>query len=168
MEHEKSDEIVPELDRIEKKLHEIFEGKIKGVLIDRKRYAIAIHYRHVAREDIPSVITEADKIIKQNPGFRKGEGKMIVEIRPDINWHKGKAIGWIMEKLGFTSGNDAVPVYIGDDITDEDVFRTLPETGIGILVGFHGGPTGACYSLKNVYQVRILIEMLTEKINSNE
>lgn len=164
MEHEKSTEIVPALDRIEEELHELYDGKIKGVQIDRKRYAIAVHYRNVAKEDVEEVIRKAELIIDQNPGFRKGEGKMIVEIRPDIEWHKGKAIGWIMEKLGFSEDPDAVPVYIGDDITDEDVFETLPDRGIGILVGFHGRPTKARYALKNVYQVQLFIEMLTNNI----
>ena len=48
-----------------------------------------------------------------------------------------------------------------DDLTDEDVFETLPESGIGILAGFHGGKSRARYSLKNVFQVRLFIEMLT-------
>ena len=161
MEHENSEEIVPALDRIEEELHELFNGNIKGVRIDRKRYAIAVHYRNVAEENIGEVISRTETVIHKSPGFRKGEGKMIVEIRPDIEWHKGKAIGWIMDKLGFSPDQNAVPVYIGDDITDEDVFDTLPKSGIGILAGFHGRPTKARYSLKNVYQVQLFIEMLT-------
>ena len=54
-EHEKTNEIVPQLDKIEEKLHEIFEG-IKGVQIDRKRYAIGIHYRNANEENIPEII----------------------------------------------------------------------------------------------------------------
>ena len=166
MEHEKSEEILSGLEQIEKKLRTVFAGNIKGVRIERKRYAIAIHYRNVVKEDIPLVISKVDLIINQNPGFRKGEGKKIVEIRPDVDWHKGKAINWILEKLKLSDNQEeVVPIYIGDDITDEDVFKTLPETGIGILVGFHGHPTKASYSLKNVYQVQIFIEMLTNKIH---
>ena len=164
MEHEKSAEILSGLEQIEKKLHTEFTGNIKGVHIERKRYAIAIHYRNVANEDIPVVINKVDLIINQNPGFRKGEGKKIAEIRPDVDWHKGRAIKWILERLKLSDNQDVVPIYIGDDITDEDVFRTMPETGIGILVGFHGQQTKARYSLKNVYQVQIFIEMLTNKI----
>lgn len=169
MEHERSEEIVPALDKIEKELHELFDGKIKGVQIDRKRYAIAIHYRNVGTEDIQEVLKQAELIISKKPGFRKGEGKMVVEIRPDIDWHKGKAIVWIMKKLSLAKAlKKTMPLYIGDDITDEDVFRTLPENGTGILVGSHGQQTKARYSLKNVYQVQLFIEMLSRILKNNE
>jgi trehalose 6-phosphate phosphatase len=164
MEHRKSEEILPGLDRIEKKLHALFTGKIKGVYIERKRYAISVHYRNVLKEDIPSVLKEVDLLINQNKGFRKGEGKMVVEIRPDVDWHKGRAIKWILDRLDLSENQDIVPIYIGDDLTDEDVFETLLGNGIGILVGFHGRRTKARYSLKNVYQVQLFIEMLTNNI----
>ncbi len=165
MEYGKSQKIVLDLDQIEKRLYDLLNGKIKGIRIERKRYAIAVHYRNVSKEEIPSVTREVENIIDQNPGFRKGEGKKVVEIRPDVDWHKGKAISWILEKLNPSEDHKYVPIYIGDDITDEDVFKTLPESGIGILVGFHGHRTQARYSLKNVYQVRIFIEMLINKVN---
>ena len=155
---------VPALDRIEKELYDLFTDKIKGIRIERKRYAIAVHYRNVAEEDIPAVIREVELIINQNHDFRKGEGKKVIEIRPNVDWHKGRAISWILNRLKITDNQEVVPIYIGDDITDEDVFNTIPESGIGILVGFHGRQTKARYSLKNVYQVQIFIEMLTNKI----
>lgn len=161
MEHDKSEKILPGFRRIEKRLHDLFKGRIKGVHIERKRYAIAIHYRNVAEKDVPLVVQEVELIIDQNPGFRKGEGKKVIEIRPDIDWHKGRAIVWILDRLKLLENQEVIPIYIGDDITDEDVFKTLDENGIGILVGFHGRLTKARYSLKNVYQVQIFIEMLT-------
>jgi trehalose-phosphatase len=164
MEHCKSEEILPSLDRIEKELYELFTNRIKGVLIERKRYAVAVHYRNVTETDIPTVIREVELIINQNPDFRKGEGKKVIEIRPDVDWHKGKSIRWILDRLNLTDNHEVVPIYLGDDITDEDVFSTIPESGIGILVGFHGRRTMARYSLKNVFQVQIFIEMLTNKI----
>jgi trehalose 6-phosphate phosphatase len=161
MEHSKSADIIPGLNAIEKKLHVLFDGKIKGIKIERKRYAIAVHYRNVGAEFVPGIIEKVVGIIGQNPGFRKGEGKKVIEVRPDVDWHKGKAISWLLERPEFLAGQEVVPIYIGDDLTDEDVFATLPEQGIGILVGFHGGNTKARYSLKNVYQVQNFIEMLT-------
>ena len=67
-----------------------------------------------------------------------------------------------------TALEETIPVYIGDDITDEDVFATLPENGTGILVGSHGQKTRATYSLKNVYQVQLFIEKLTGLLKDNE
>ncbi len=84
-----------------------------------------------------------------------------MEIKPDVDWHKGKAINWIMEKLGFDKNPEMLPIYIGDDVTDEDAFRTLSDKGIGILVGFHEQPSAAKYALKNVYQVRLFLQELS-------
>jgi trehalose 6-phosphate phosphatase len=160
MEHPDSDKILPGLNGIEDKLHKLFDNKIAGIKIERKRYAIAVHYRNVAEEDVPFIIREVENTIDQSSGFRKGEGKKVIEVRPDVDWHKGRAIGWLLERREFNAGEEVIPIYIGDDLTDEDVFENLPESGIGILAGFHGGKTSARYSLKNVYQVRLFIEML--------
>lgn len=168
MEHEKSGEILPGLDRIEKTLRSGFAGKIEGLRVERKRYAVAVHYRNVSQKAIPEIQEMVDNIIDQNPGFKKGGGKKIFEIKPDIDWHKGKAINWILSKLDLAGKPDIIPIYIGDDITDEDAFIELSDKGIGILVGSLGQPTEARYTLKNVYQVRLFIEMLIKRTTGNE
>ena len=157
MEHENSLEMTPKFDSIEKELN-IALLNFKGVQIERKRYAIAIHYRNAPEDDLPAITQKVESIIALHPGFKKGEGKKVLEIKPDIDWHKGKAIIWILEKLGYADNPDIIPIYIGDDVTDEDAFRSISESGIGILVGFHDLPTAATYHLKNVYQVKLLLE----------
>jgi len=87
---------------------------------------------------------------------------MVVEIKPDIDWHKGKAVEWILEELGLDKREDVIPLYIGDDVTDEDAFMALTERGLGILVENRGQDTAATYSLKNVYQVRKFFERIIE------
>jgi trehalose-phosphatase len=47
-----------------------------------------------------------------------------------------------------------LPVYLGDDLTDESAFRILADDGLGILVGDHGEPTAAQYHLENVAEVK--------------
>lgn len=47
----------------------------------------------------------------------------MLEIRPTIKWDKGKALEFLLEALGFANSNDVLPVYIGDDRTDEDAFK---------------------------------------------
>ena len=161
-EHEKSEEILPELDRIENLLNEIFPEIDEGVQIDRKRYAIGVHYRNADERNIPAIKDKVDEIIAENPGFKKGEGKKIVEIKPDVDWHKGKAVLWIMEKLGLQDKDKYVPIYIGDDVTDEDDFKTIKEFGAGILVGSHGHATAANYKLENVDEVKVFLEELAD------
>ena len=157
-EHEKGGEIVELMDKVEKELHGLFDGKAEGVQIDRKRYAIAIHYRNAPEKDVPYVFEVVDKMLDQFDGLKTGEGKMVVELKPDIDWHKGKAVLWILEALGLDQKKDVIPVFIGDDVTDEDAFKALQGKGIGILVENRGQKTAAKYSLKDVYQVRRLFE----------
>jgi len=160
MEHEKAAEILPQLDQIEKELNNSLNG-IPGLQLDRKRYAVGIHFRNAAEEEVPKIMETVDDLLERFPEFKKGEGKKIVEIKPDVDWHKGKAVYWIMEKLGLADIPKIIPIYIGDDLTDEDAFRTLSDKGIGILVGIHKQPTAAKYALKNVYQVQLFLQELS-------
>jgi trehalose 6-phosphate phosphatase len=61
-------------------------------------------------------------------------GKMVDELQPKIDWNKGRAVLYLMSVLGLNS-EDVVPLYLGDDITDEDAFHALRGRGIGIIVG---------------------------------
>ena len=162
MEHPDSKKIIPELDKIEKEISPILEEKTKGTQVDRKRYAIGIHYRNARKEDEKTVYDIANKMIDKYPGHKLGEGKKIVEIRPDIEWHKGKAIEWIMDALKLSSKNNIIPLFIGDDVTDEDGFKAIKQMGVGILVGGHGQETAAKYGLKNVFQVREFFKKLID------
>lgn len=49
----------------------------------------------------------------------------VLELRPKVNWNKGNAVNWIMEALGLGNRDDVFPIYIGDDMTDEDAFEVL-------------------------------------------
>lgn len=46
-----------------------------------------------------------------------------MEIRPSIKWDKGHALEYLLDTLGFGNSTDALPLYIGDDLTDEDAFK---------------------------------------------
>lgn len=159
-EHEKADVILPRLSDIEEKLYQIFPQIDTGVQIDRKRYAVAVHYRNADEMNIPVIKQKVDEILIENPDFKKGEGKKIIEIKPDVDWHKGKAVLWIMKKLGVDDTNKFVPIYIGDDVTDEDAFRSISEIGAGILVGTHGQETAAEYKLDDVPDVQAFLNRL--------
>jgi trehalose-phosphatase len=158
-EHEKTSVLLPELSIIEKELLDI-QKKYKGVQVDRKRYAIGLHYRNAKEEDIDNILSEFDEVLENNPGYKKGTGKKIVEIKPDLDWHKGKAVLWILEELGLADDTSVIPVYIGDDDTDEDAFEALEESGIGIgiMVEHHGKPTYASYTLNDVDEVAKLFQ----------
>ncbi len=121
--------------------------------MERKKFAIAIHYRLVTPEKAELVDEIVDKVASVYPELRKAYGKKIFELQPDIDWHKGKALLTLLKALKL-DGDDVLPFYIGDDVTDEDAFWTLKGSGIGIVVWDEPYETAASYSLKNPEEVR--------------
>lgn len=134
-------------------------AKIPGIQIERKKFAIAVHFRRADMEDVPTVENIVDTTVAKTPGLRKTGGKMIFELRPDIDWDKGKALLWILAQLGLD--NDRVcPIYIGDDLTDEDAFCALQTRGVAILVSDDQRPTAAGYVLKDPQEVGLFLQKL--------
>jgi trehalose-phosphatase len=87
------------------------------------------------------------------------DGRKVYELLPDIDWNKGKAMLWLLETLGL-EGRNALPIYIGDDRTDEDAFRALETHGVAILVSEHPQATAANYRLNNPEEVERFLEEL--------
>jgi trehalose-phosphatase len=133
---------------------------IAGVLIEPKRFAVAVHYRLAGESDVPRVEGAVDEVLASFPDLRKALGKKVFELRPDLDWDKGKALLWLLEALGQAG---AIPVYLGDDVTDEDAFRAIAQDGIGILVSEaprSPGSTAATYSVRDPDEARELLERL--------
>jgi trehalose 6-phosphate phosphatase len=145
-------EFLPDLEAAEKELNGKL-GPIKGTLVERKKFAIAVHYRLVSEEKIEDVEEIVDRVAARFPELRKAYGKKVFELQPDIDWHKGKALLSLLSALKL-DGSDIMPVYIGDDVTDEDAFRALKKRGIGIVVWDEPYETAASYSLGNPGEVR--------------
>lgn len=144
------------IDEVHKKLSERLKG-VPGALVENVKYTISSHYRLVSDQDFPKVAQAVEKILEEYPGLRKTSGKKVFEIRPKIDWDKGKAVEWILEYLNFDADKD-FPIYIGDDTTDEDAFRALKEKGFGILVAPATKPSEAKYIIKDTAEVKKVLE----------
>lgn len=140
------------------RLRRRLEG-IAGVLVESKRFSVAIHFRLVDEADLPRIEEEVDAVQAQLPDLRKVPGKKVLELRPALDWDKGQALLWLLEKL---HGEEAMPLYLGDDVTDEDAFRVIAERGIGILVAAEPRETAASYSLRDPEEVRVFLEKLAK------
>lgn len=106
-------------------------GDVQGIVIEDKRFAIAVHYRNVADDVVDGVIAAVRRVGRARH-LRVSSGRKVIELRPDIDWDKGRAVDWILNQI---DGQDlALPVYIGDDSTDEDAFDVLRHKGVGIAV----------------------------------
>jgi alpha,alpha-trehalase len=163
MENEKASALLHVLDETEEYLRNTVEKNIKGSKIDRKKFAIAVHYRNVDAGEEEKVKDQVYSIAKKNKKLKVGSGKKILELKPAINWDKGKAVYWLLNKLGLDIST-TMPMYMGDDITDEDAFRAIANDGIGILVGEHDEPSAAAYHLNDQEEVRLFLNHLINNI----
>jgi len=133
----------------------------KGVFIENKEFTLAFHYRMLSKEKIEGAVERfidtVEKIDKKNM-LEIIHGEKVVEARPR-GWDKGKAAELILNNIrGYTN---TVPVYIGDDTTDEDAFKYLGNQGITIFVANNSNmSTLAHYWLKNPDEVLMFLKNL--------
>src|SRR6476619_2494850 len=153
---------LPVLDKAEMELREALD-EIPGAQLERKHFSVAAHYRNVDETDAFKVRLAVDAVGEIHRELRMMDGKKVYELLPDIDWNKGKAALWLLETLGL-EGRNALPIYIGDDRTDEDAFRVLEQRGIGILVSEQSPPTAARYSLKNPAEVEEFLAALAARL----
>lgn len=125
-----------------------------GVVVEDKGRALALHWRR-APDAEPALLAFANHSIEQLPGYRLQHGKQVVELYPggsdDAPVDKGRAIAALLESAPFRG---RVPVFAGDDLTDESGFRTVnAHGGVSVLVGSRS-PTVARFGLRDPAAVR--------------
>jgi len=110
---------------------------LDGVRLENKELSVAVHTRQASPDDR----REARRIVERIVGphlarstFRLLPGSLVMEIMPNIAWTKGDAVRWIRADVERRHG-PAWPVYLGDDVTDEDAFRAIGGDGLTIIVG---------------------------------
>jgi trehalose 6-phosphate phosphatase len=140
-----------ELKRITQNLRTSLE-EIPGILFEEKGPILSIHYRNAPQRffaQIPQVLKE--ELNQWRDRWRMASGKMVLEIRPNVDFNKGKAVRQILETF---SSLDVLPIYMGDDQTDEDAFRELKGHGISVFVGPGSLPSTAGFFLRNPDEVQ--------------
>ena len=150
---------LPMLDEAETELREALD-EIPGAQLERKHFSVAAHYRNVNQRDAFRVALGMDAVAAKHRELRRIDEKKVYELLPDIDWNKGKAVLWLLETLGLERRN-VLPIYIGDDRTDEDAFRAIEKRGVAILVSEQPQITAASYWLNNPEDVeRFLRELI--------
>jgi trehalose 6-phosphate phosphatase len=165
IQREEGEEFGRLLEGVEARLREELGG-IEGALVEPKKSSVAAHYRLVSEDERPRVGQAVDKILAEHPDELKvTPGKMVYEVQPNIGWDKGKAVLYLLGALGLDR-DDVVPMYLGDDITDEHAFEALATRGVGVFVGRADDPvvagrtTTADYVLKDVQEVERFLDTL--------
>jgi trehalose 6-phosphate phosphatase len=117
---------------------------IPGALVEAKRFTASLHYRLVEPDRIESLKAAVNECVDSSR-FRVTDGKCVIEIRPRLCWNKGDATEWI---LGRGGAKPQQAICLGDDETDEDMFRRVPQ-GINVrILDSDTSRTSAPYSLK--------------------
>src|SRR5204862_6658138 len=105
----------------------------RGIVIENKTYSISIHYR--ASRNRRLALQMIDRAIRDLPGIRRIGGKLVVNLLPKNAPTKGEALERSRRLLVCDSA-----LYVGDDETDEDVFRGCDRSRLlGVRVGVAEG-----------------------------
>ncbi|EOY24416.1 hypothetical protein QUC31_008740 [Theobroma cacao] len=154
-------EFIPMIDEVFKTLVENTKD-IKGAKVENHKFCASVHYRNVEEKNWPTIAQCVHDILKDYPRLRLTHGRKVLEIRPVIDWNKGKAVEFLLEALGLSGRDDVLPIYIGDDRTDEDAFKVLREgsRGYGILVSSVPKESKAFYSVRDPSEVKKFLKAL--------
>jgi len=107
--------------------------EIPGILFEEKGPVLSVHYRNVPQKffaRIPRVVRA--ELQQRKDRWKMASGKMVLEIRPNVDFHKGEAVKEILKTVPSLG---LLPIYLGDDQTDKDAFRVLKGQGISVFIG---------------------------------
>nr|AYV99627.1 venom polypeptide [Dolopus genitalis] len=100
-----------------------------GAWVEDKKASLTFHYSETPTDFIVALRDEAIRIIESH-GFRAEKAHFAVEGKPPVNWNKGEAAKFILQKnFGNNWRNSVKITYIGDDTTDEDAMKALQGSG---------------------------------------
>ncbi|BBX65496.1 trehalose-phosphate phosphatase [Mycobacterium saskatchewanense] len=161
---------IPVLEQAAAELRERL-GSIPGIVVEHKRFGVAVHYRNAARDRVGEVAA-AVRAAGRRDQLRVTTGREVIELRPDIDWDKGKTLRWVMDHLTQDTAGLLVPIYLGDDITDEDAFdavRAGPVVGVPIVVRHTDDgdrATAAQFALDNPAQAAEFTDRLARQLSA--
>jgi trehalose 6-phosphate phosphatase len=127
--------MVPRVRAIAAELKDALIG-IHGVYIEDKELTLSVHSRMIDDENVRERVHDTVRQIVgvAGNGIKLTYGKRVVEVRPDVAWHKGDATLFLLDRVTAARGSPLFPIYIGDDLTDEDAFVAMRGVGVGVLV----------------------------------
>jgi len=128
--HPRAGSLKPVLDRVYNVLKKDL-CSFSSALIEHKGLSLSLHYRLLKGKDIPAFKRSALKELRKHKNIKITFGKMVIEARPRIDWHKGRAL----KKILASRGKGFLPIYFGDDITDLDAFKVIKSSGVRVWVG---------------------------------
>ncbi|OBJ00840.1 trehalose-phosphatase [Mycobacterium sp. 1465703.0] len=170
--HHQNDEaaaVIPLLEQAAGRLGDQL-GEIPGVVVEHKRFGVAVHYRNAERDRVGEVLA-AVRAAGRRDGLRVTTGREVIELRPDLDWDKGKTLRWVIDHLHQAGSGSLTPVYLGDDITDEDAFDAVRADGVPILVRHSDDgdrATAALFALDNPARAAEFTDRLADQLAGHQ
>jgi len=133
---------------------------VAGIFLEDKGTILAVHYRNVPAGyslQVQRIVKEALKGWEDH--WQTISGKKVIEIQPHMDFNKGKTVRELLSGAPFPG---LLSIYVGDDQSDENAFRALPDKGISILVGPGSTSSAAEYFLSDPSEVQGFLKRCVE------
>lgn len=137
---------------------------IPGAFVEHNTFCVTVHFRNCKESFYDEIKTAVEKAVSKEPDLKIKTGRKVFNVLPTMEWGKGHAVEHFL-KMWKCMGDDVVPIYLGDDVTDEDAFRAVkkwPGNGLGILVSSKAKESDAEYSVRNPSEVSEFLQKLLE------
>jgi trehalose 6-phosphate phosphatase len=135
---------------------------VPGIVVDNKRLTLTVHFRSTPdsySEQVDDTVVATARPYVDAGRMKITRGKKVVEVRPNIDWGKGKAI----EQIRKNCGDSPLPVFFGDDETDEEGFVTVQDAGgVAVYIGGTRQNTKALHQLESPQEVAQVLALLTQ------
>jgi len=124
-----------------------------AVVIENKKYSLTLHYRASrnrarAKKLLNHLVTEL------TPAPQIIEGKCILNLLPQGSWNKGTALVALLESGGYRQA-----IFVGDDVTDEDVFRRHDPRIFSVRIGTSKNSAAQAF-LRNQKEMELFLRLL--------
>lgn len=138
---------------------------IPGMWVEAKGLCLAIHYRGVAPERVREVeMALARAVQRERVQLKISHGIQVLEVLPLVRWGKADGALWVRDTLAPTLRPPVMPLYLGDEWTDEAVFEALAGQAITARIGVDAPMSRATYRLSGVDEVHRLLSALARRV----
>ncbi|MAF38955.1 MAG: trehalose-phosphatase [Chloroflexi bacterium] len=135
-------------------------AEVPGLVVDNKRLTLTVHFRNTPdsfETQVDSAVVATVAPYVQTGQMMLTRGKKVVEVRPNLDWGKSQAI----EKIRRECVDNPLPVFFGDDQTDEDGFAVVQDAGgLAVFIGSTRQSTKALHQLESPAEVGQVLELL--------
>ncbi len=134
---------------------------LAGVFTEHKGLSLTVHYRlaQATAAEVKGIVEEAISGLIKTEALVVSPGKMAFEIRPHLDWDKGKAISRIISAYPQAT----LSLFFGDDRPDEAGFAAVQDAGgIGVFVGPAREPTAATYRVDSPHEVSQVLGLMAQ------